>query len=91
MISKIYLQRRISILRQNFLSSGSIRSFHSLQGNKFVQKPWDLLLRQLKSMGGELNKLTISEVYPGVSGMVATEDIDANDLLHYIPEQFIVD
>ena len=42
-------------------------------------------------MNGELNKLTISEVYPGVSGMVATEDIDANELLHYIPEQLIVD
>ena len=42
-------------------------------------------------MNGELNKLTISEVYPGVSGMVATEDIDVNDLLHYIPEQLIVD
>ena len=45
---------------------------------------------QLVSLGGELNKIMISEFLPGNNEYVATEDIKKGDMVGYIPREMFL-
>ena len=48
------------------------------------------LYKWLHELGGELNKVKVSEFEPGNNEMIATENISQGDLIAYIPDAMIM-
>ena len=48
------------------------------------------LLQEVLQAGGLLNKVQVHEFDPGNNGLVATEDIEAGELVCFIPEELFV-
>lgn len=78
-----------NLFHSGYYSNNNCHSFSSQTTSSSMENYFIPLHKELLAQEGELNKVWVREFSPGVSGMVATEDIAKGELIAYIPRTMI--